>query len=480
MNGLRRSIITALALTAAATVTAAAGGTVLAGLLVPRESGVIYLLAGGAALLSVICFVFLGLWLYFHVRQPLLAMLRTIETDAPRAEMPQLAPELAPITGSIAALDAHLAEARRDRETLLKQQDSDPTRNRLEAILRDLSEGVVVCNLEHQVLLFNRMALWQLGGAGAVGLGRSVFGTVRQDSIAPVIDNLLEFRNTENRGTISFDCMLLDRTELRGRVTLTQNQAGEPDGYVLTLTGGETEPPVGPPPRQFYDLQLFSRPAPRFVSDDTELGDISFVVFDTETTGLEPDAGDEVVSLAGVRVRGGQVLVDETFDRRVNPGRPIPPRATRVHGITDAMVASAPALHEILPQFRDFVGDAVLVAHFAAFDMSFLERAAKPLGLSFQIPVLDTMLLSAAVHDHAGDHGLDAIAARFDIPIPPGQRHTALGDALVTAEILTRLIDLLAKRGLRTLRDARRVSEQQSRILHQRTVAGSQIRTDLR
>ena len=88
--------------------------------------------------------------------------------------MPQLAPELAPITGSIAALDAHLAEARRDRETLLKQQDSDPTRNRLEAILRDLSEGVVVCNLEHQMLLFNRMALWQLGGAGAVGLGRSV------------------------------------------------------------------------------------------------------------------------------------------------------------------------------------------------------------------------------------------------------------------------------------------------------------------
>jgi DNA polymerase-3 subunit epsilon len=185
------------------------------------------------------------------------------------------------------------------------------------------------------------------------------------------------------------------------------------------------------------------------------LATLEYVVLDTETTGLDPDHGDRVVSLAGVKVRAGAVRRGETFDALVNPGRPIPAGSVRFHGITEAMVSSEPPIDVVLPEFLRFAGDAVLVGHQVWFDMRFLAREARRLGLPGlpgAHPVLDTLTLSEAVHGPLEGHRLEDAAARLGVTVTG--RHSALGDALTTAEILVRLLPLLGKRGVVTLGEA--------------------------
>jgi DNA polymerase III epsilon subunit family exonuclease len=182
---------------------------------------------------------------------------------------------------------------------------------------------------------------------------------------------------------------------------------------------------------------------------------LTFVVFDTETTGLRPEAGDRVVSLAGVRVRGGAVKRQETFDTLVDPGRAVPSESIRIHGISSEMLVGAPLLAAALPAFLEFAGPAVLVGHEIAFDLRFLEPEARRLGLpslAESHAILDTRLLSRSLHGPGESHTLDAVAQRLGVPITG--RHSALGDALITAEILVRLLTLVQKRGTLTLGQA--------------------------
>jgi DNA polymerase-3 subunit epsilon len=197
---------------------------------------------------------------------------------------------------------------------------------------------------------------------------------------------------------------------------------------------------------EFYDFDLLRWPSPSGELAQRPLRQVSYVVLDVETTGLRPAEGDEVVALAGVRVVNGRVLTMETFDRLVNPQRRIPPESVEFHGITEAMVAGEPPLAVVLPQFHRFAGDSVLVAHNAAFDLAFLSKAAAACGLKFSQPVLDTLLLSAYLDPDEPDHSLDGIAARLGLTFT--RRHSALGDALVTAAILVRLLQRLDERGL--------------------------------
>jgi DNA polymerase-3 subunit epsilon len=179
---------------------------------------------------------------------------------------------------------------------------------------------------------------------------------------------------------------------------------------------------------------------------------LSFVVFDTETTGLDAARGDEIVSIAGVRIVNGRILTGETFERIVDPKRAIPPSSTAFHGITDAMVEGKPPIHVILPQFRSFVADSVLVAHNAAFDLSFIRPKEAESAVVFRNPVLDTQLLGAYLLGNVDDNSLDGLARRLDVEVVG--RHTASGDALMTAAIFLRQLDLLEARGIVTLGEA--------------------------
>ena len=208
---------------------------------------------------------------------------------------------------------------------------------------------------------------------------------------------------------------------------------------------------------EFYDFDLFQTTDQTSALEDRLLGDLTYTVFDTETTGLNPSEGDQIIQIGAARCVNGKLLKQESFEQLVDPESLIPAVTIPIHGITQEMVRGKPKITAVLPAFHAFAQDTVLVAHNAAFDMRFLQLQERNTGLKFDHPVLDTLLLSAVVHPNQESHRLEAIAERFNITVLG--RHTALGDALVTAEVWLRLIPLLQALGITTLRQAREAAQ---------------------
>ncbi|HAA45798.1 MAG: DNA polymerase III subunit epsilon [Halomonas sp. 54_146] len=204
---------------------------------------------------------------------------------------------------------------------------------------------------------------------------------------------------------------------------------------------------TAPPRPEFHDFGIADLPPPDEALASRSLRSLEVVAFDTETTGLELRRGDTVISLGACRVVNARLLASEAFDQKVDPKRPIPPASTAIHGLTDADVIGAPPLDIVLTRFRDYVGEAVLLAHNAAFDLLAISHK----GVVFDIPVIDTLLISRALDEALDGHDLDSLAKRYDLAFPPGTRHTALGDARVTAELWLALLPRLEARGVDTL-----------------------------
>jgi len=213
---------------------------------------------------------------------------------------------------------------------------------------------------------------------------------------------------------------------------------------------------------EFYDFDLFL-PRPVVERADqlqADLADLDYVVFDTETTGMQLSQGDKAISISGIRIRRGRIQNADYFHSLINPGRSIPHESIQFHHIEDHMVADAPTIHQVYPQFVEFVGDSILVAHNAAFDKKCLELAAAETGLPLIInPILDTLMLSYGIHEGAKGHSLDAIAERMGIIIEG--RHTSLGDARATAHAFLGFLALLPGRGVRTLAEAKGFCDRQ-------------------
>ncbi|MGY6570895.1 MAG: exonuclease domain-containing protein [Salinarimonas sp.] len=221
------------------------------------------------------------------------------------------------------------------------------------------------------------------------------------------------------------------------------------DGRGLSIPLRRARRAVAPPApirrSAVYDFALLDRARSADIAQ-TALNDLAYVVFDTETTGLDPQR-DEIVQLAAMRVVNGRIVDGEVFETLVDPQRPIPPGATAVHGITPQMVIGAPRIGEAGARFHRFAAGAVLVAHNAPFDMAFLRRHEADICQRFDNPILDTVLASAVLFGQGESHSLDALAARYGIVIPESARHTALGDAEATAQALVRMLPMLRARG---------------------------------
>ncbi len=209
---------------------------------------------------------------------------------------------------------------------------------------------------------------------------------------------------------------------------------------------------------EYYDFDLFKTSPQVDELGERRLVELSYTVFDTETTGLAPSQGDEIIQIGATRIVAGKLRREESFEQLVDPKRSIPAAGIAIHGITPDMIIGQPTIDVVLPAFHAFAHDTVLVAHNAAFDMRFLQLKEEATGIVFDQPVLDTLLLSAVVHPNQESHRLEELAARFDVTVLG--RHTALGDAMVTAEVFHKMIPLLAEKGIHTLAQAREAAQQ--------------------
>jgi len=208
----------------------------------------------------------------------------------------------------------------------------------------------------------------------------------------------------------------------------------------------------------FFDFDLFAWGAHAGSWDERLLADLAYTVFDTETTGLRPSEGDEIIQIGAVRIVNGRILREEAFEQLIDPQRPLSPESIAIHGIEPQMLVGQPTAAVVLPLFHRYAEGTVLVAHNAAFDMRFLELKEAALGIRFDQPVLDTLLLAYTLFPNQESNRLEALAERFGVRIIG--RHTALGDALVTAELFLKMVPLLMERGIRTLGQAREAAQQ--------------------
>lgn len=183
-----------------------------------------------------------------------------------------------------------------------------------------------------------------------------------------------------------------------------------------------------------------------------KLDEDSFVVFDVETTGLSA-VYDTIIELAAVRVKNGEII--ESFERFANPHHPLSSTTTELTGITDDMVKDAPEVEEVIKDFSDFIGDSILVAHNAKFDMGFFYEAAKKAGLPPKAyPVIDTLELARLIHPELRNHRLNTLAKKYNIELT--QHHRAIYDTEATAHLFLKLMKEAAEKGIDYLDDFNR------------------------
>lgn len=188
-----------------------------------------------------------------------------------------------------------------------------------------------------------------------------------------------------------------------------------------------------------------------------------FVVFDTETTGLDLST-NRLLSIAGVAVKGFEVQLEDAFEALVSQADVGGADAAVIHGLVSSDLDEGLAEDEAAARFLAFVGDSILVAHHAAFDVRMLRKAiARCQGARVWNPVVDTVRLARRVEEGAMSsreaqgaasrdaYQLDGLLERYEIEAP--ERHTAAGDALATALLFQRLLKKAERRGIRTVGD---------------------------
>jgi DNA polymerase-3 subunit alpha (Gram-positive type) len=174
--------------------------------------------------------------------------------------------------------------------------------------------------------------------------------------------------------------------------------------------------------------------------------DADFVVFDIETTGLNPKH-DKIIEIAAVRIEGGQVA--ETFTALIDPHEPLSEKIKELTGIEDEHLTGQPGIEEILPRFLEFARGAVLVAHNAGFDTGFVREACSQHGYPYELTSVDTLGLSRLLLKDLKRHRLNMVAKHLGVKLE--NHHRALDDAAATAEIFIKLVARLREEGVTDL-----------------------------
>jgi len=228
---------------------------------------------------------------------------------------------------------------------------------------------------------------------------------------------------------------------IKAKTQITDSIAQEKRQAVITASRPE-----------FYDFDLFKIKDKNIDLLDLNLKELIYTVFDTETTGLNPEGGDEIISIGAVRIVNNRIVYQDIFEELIDPKRDIPIESYKIHGINHEMLDGKPDIETMLPIFKNYTYDTVLLGHNIAFDMKMLKVKEKATHIKFTNPVLDTLLLSAILHPVHEQHDMENIAKRLGVNIIG--RHTALGDAIATAEIFMKLLPILNSNGILTLNDA--------------------------
>jgi len=327
-------------------------------------------------------------------------------------------------------------------------------KTRLAALLTDIPIATVMASPNHQIVLYDGQAAAVLAQEAPPRLNAPLSDYLDLTGLEAAYGRLVrsglevraEVKNAS--GTQVFDLLL--------------KPLGGAPGYIILFEGAHAGLAPADARPLVYDFALLDSDHAELES--RKLSNLSYVVFDTETTGLLPHK-DEIVQIGALRVVRGRIIESEAFETLVNPGRPIPAASTRVHGITDIMVRGRPGIANAARDFHRFASDAVIVAHNAPFDMAFLHRHAKRAGVSWDQPVLDTVLLSAVLFGASQNHTLDALCERLEVAIPPALRHTAMGDARATAEVFCKMLPMLQARGITTFGQVLDETRSHSRLI---------------
>ncbi|EEE37612.1 exonuclease, DNA polymerase III, epsilon subunit family [Rhodobacteraceae bacterium KLH11] len=421
-----------------------------------------YIFAGILIAFGLVALI-VGVWLLFddHVAKPIERLSAQLRARAHAGVSTDLDLQAARYLGDLAPAAAGLAEQLTETAMTTAEAVAAETahlateKQRLTALLTEIPIAMLLAGPKHQIVLYDAQAAGVLAQIAPPRLNASLFDYLESTGLTDA------YREMSKTG-LDVDCTL---TSVDGRQSYSARMKplGDAPGYMLVFEDSVARiPPEGARPL-VYDFDLLDTPGDD-VFEDRPLRDLCFVVFDTETTGLLPHK-DEIVQIGAVRVIKGRIVEGEQLDMLVDPGIPIPAASTRVHKINDAMVLGAPDIAKAGLIFHQFSRDAVIVAHNAPFDMAFLHRHAKRMGVEWTHPVLDTVLLSAVLFGASETHTLDAVCARLGVTIPATLRHTALGDAVATAEVLVRMLPMLTARGMATFGDVIAETRKHGRLL---------------
>lgn len=192
----------------------------------------------------------------------------------------------------------------------------------------------------------------------------------------------------------------------------------------------------------------------RSLPGNTPLREVTFAVFDTETTGLNP-AKDKMLSIGGVKVFQNAVFVSESIEIYLEQETAPQQQDIAIHGIMPTVQTWQKGAEQAVQSFVEWCGPAILAGHHVAFDVSIINQALQQqFGVKLRNRSVDTLQLAMRArgkseHSAPGEWTLDRLASLYNIPVH--DRHTAAGDAFITAILLMKLLNLLQKRGVSTL-----------------------------